>query len=127
MKLLLDTHVFFWFVTNSALLDERHRRLIADRSNMKAVSAVTGWEIALKFKLGKWPGAQALLPDLSGLVARSNLETVDITLRQAELAGSLDLVHRDPFDRLLAAQSIDLGMPILTVDAALARLGCKTI
>ena len=58
MKLLLDTHVFFWFVTNSALLDERHRRLIAERSNMKAVSAVTGWEIAIKFKLGMWPGAK---------------------------------------------------------------------
>ena len=127
MKLLLDTHVFFWFVTNSPLLEARHRQLIADQNHLKVVSAVTGWEIALKFKLGKWPDAAALLPDLPGLVARSNLQSIDLTLRQAEMAGSLDLIHRDPFDRMLVAQSLDLDMPVLTVDSALARLGCKTL
>jgi PIN domain nuclease of toxin-antitoxin system len=125
--MLLDTHVFYWWVTDSARLMPAHRALIALRQEPIFVSAVSGWEIAIKVKIGKWPDAAALLPGLTKLVLDSGLQALDLTLAQSELAGSLDLVHRDPFDRLLAAQAIDLGIPIATVDTALSRLGCQVV
>ena len=127
MGLLLDTHVFYWAVKASDRLSAVHRQLIENRRDPVYVSAVTGWEIAIKVKLGRWPEAQALLPDLAGLVVRSGLQTIEITLAQAERAGSLDLVHRDPFDRLRAAQALDLDIPIATVDRAFAMFGCKIV
>jgi PIN domain nuclease of toxin-antitoxin system len=89
------------------------------------VSAVTGWEIGIKVKLGKWPEAAVLLPGLSEKVMDDGFEVLDLT--QAERAGQLDLIHKDPFDRLLAAQSLLLNVPIATVDPALAMLGCSVI
>jgi len=91
------------------------------------VSAITGWEIAIKVKLGKWPEAAVLLPGLSEKVVDEGFEILNLTLAQAERAGQLDLVHKDPFDRLLAAQSLLLDMPIATVDPALGLLGCKIV
>ena len=127
MTALLDTHVFVWWVTASPNLSQTHRALLDDRSAPVYVSAVTGWEIAIKVKLGKWAGAAALLPGLAGLVQRSGLQSLDLSIAQAERAGSLDLVHRDPFDRMLAAQALDLDIPLATVDVDLARLGCKIV
>ena len=127
MRLLLDTHVFFWFMTESMLLKEQHKLMIDDQSHSIFVSAVTAWEMATKVKLDKWAGAEGLLPDLTASVLHAGMVPLDLTMRQAEMAGSLPLVHRDPFDRMLVAQSLDLDMPVLTVDPALARLGCKTL
>ncbi len=126
MALLLDTHVLFWFLSGSDRLSARHRTMIEDGSETVFVSAVTGWEIAGKVKLGKWPEAAVLLPDLAAKVVAEGLQTLDLTLAQAEYAGSLPLVHKDPFDRFLAAQSVLLYIPILTADPAFRLFGCKT-
>lgn len=127
MSVLLGTHVFVWLVTSDPELSGTHRALFDKRDEPIYVSAVTGWEIAITVKLGKWAGAANLLPDLDGLVRRSGLQPLDLSFAQAERAGSLELAHRDPFDRLLAAQAQDLDIPIATVDAALALLGCKVV
>jgi PIN domain nuclease of toxin-antitoxin system len=124
---LLDTHVFYWAMRGSVKLSIRHRALIEDRTRPVFVSAVTGWEIGIKVKIGKWPEAATLLPDLSAKVVAAGFELLPLTLAQAERAGSLELVHRDPFDRMLAAQAIDLGIPIATVDRAIALLGCAVV
>jgi PIN domain nuclease of toxin-antitoxin system len=68
-----------------------------------------------------------LLPGLSEKVMDEGFEVLDLTIAQAERAGQLDLIHKDPFDRLLAAQSLLLDVPIATVDPALAMLGCNVI
>jgi PIN domain nuclease of toxin-antitoxin system len=125
--LLLDSHIFFWFLINSDRLTTAHRSEIADRTRPVFVSAVSAWEIAIKVKLGKWPEAAVLLPDLSLKVVAAGFELLPISFAQAERAGSLELLHRDPFDRLLAAQALDLGIAIATVDPAMARLGCRVI
>jgi PIN domain nuclease of toxin-antitoxin system len=125
--LLLDTHIFYWAMLGSVRLSERHRTLCEDRTRPIYVSAVTGWEIAIKVKLGKWPEAIPLLPNLSKLALYAGFQPLDITLAQAERAGSLELVHRDPFDRLLAAQALELGIPIATVDPAMTLLGCQVV
>ena len=127
MRLLLDTHVLFWSLVDHERMPERFRRLLVEGDHSYHVSAVTGWEIATKVRIGKWPEAAPLLPDLTELVRRSCCQLLDITMAQAELAGSLPLIHRDPFNRLLAAQALDLDIAILTVDPALARLGCKVV
>lgn len=127
MKALLDTHVFFWWMIQDPRLNAEHRKLIEDNANDLYVSAVTGWEIAIKVKLGKWPEAAPLLPDLSSKILAAGFELLPLTLAQAERAGSLDLAHRDPFDRMLAAQAIDLDIGLATSDIVLAKLGCHTL
>ena len=106
MSFILDTHVFFWWITDHGRNEPRHRQLIEARGETIYVSAVTGWEIGIKVKLGKWPEASVLLPGLSEKVMDEGFEVLDLTLAQAERAGQLDLIHKDPFDRLLAAQSL---------------------
>ena len=127
MSVLLDTHIFFWWITGSDRLSAHHGALLATTDEAIYVSAVTGWEMALKVKIGRWPDAAPLIPELEKTIAEEGLELLDITLAQAKLAGSLELVHRDPFDRMLAAQSIMLGIPIATVDPALKLLGATVI
>ena len=65
MSFILDTHVFFWWITDDARLEARHRQAIEARSEIIYVSAISGWEIGIKVKLGKWPEAAVLLPGLS--------------------------------------------------------------
>ena len=127
MSFILDTHVFFWWITDDARLEARHRQAIEARSEIIYVSAISGWEIGIKVKLDKWPEAAVLLPGLSEKVRDEGFEVLDLTLAQAERAGQLDLIHRDPFDRLLAAQSLVLGLPIATVDSAMSLFGCSVI
>jgi PIN domain nuclease of toxin-antitoxin system len=127
VSFILDTHVFFWWITDHSRLESQHRQLIEARGETIYVSAVTGWEIGIKIKLGKWPEAAVLLPGLSEKVQDEGFEVLDLTLARAERTGQLDLIHKDPFDRLLAAQSLLLDVPIATVDPALAMLGCSVI
>ena len=127
MNVLLDTHILFWWLTDDDRLTPRHKTSILDDATNRYVSAVTGWEISIKVKLGKWPEASVLLPDLSTKIKAAGFALLPLTLAQAERAGSLDLVHRDPFDRMLVAQAIDLDLHLVTVDLALEKLGCRII
>lgn len=124
---LLDTHVLFWWLVDSPRLAASHRAILSSTEDPVLVSAVTGWEIAIKVKLGKWPDAAPLLPRLEETIREQDFVPALLTMGQAILAGSLDLAHRDPFDRMLAAQSMALDAPILTSDPALKLLGCKVI
>lgn len=123
--LILDTHVFFWVWNDSPQLLPSHHRILENSEGPFYLSAVSGMEIATKVRSGKWPEAAALLPNLIETAARIGLQPLPLSLRQAELAGSLPSDHKDPFDRLIAAQSIDLDLTILTVDPAFQQFGCK--
>ena len=127
MSLLLDTHVFFWWITEDSRLSVAHSNALAQKGSTVYVSAVSAWEIATKVKLGKWPEAAVLVPDLTAKIMSCGFQCLDITLAQAEYAGSLPLVHKDPFDRFLAAQSLMLNVPIATVDPAFQLFGCKVV
>ena len=127
MSFILDTHVFFWWITDRCPTGSEASASDRSRSEIIYVSAISGWEIGIKVKLGKWPEAAVLLPGLSEKVRDEGFEVLDLTLAQAERAGRLDLVHKDPFDRLLAAQSLVLGLPIATVDPAMSLFGCSVI
>ena len=127
MSFILDTHVFFWWITDDARLEARHRQAIDAGIETIYVSAVTGWEIGIKVKLGKWPEATVLLPGLSEKVLAEGFQILDLTLAQAERAGLLELVHKDPFDRMIAAQSLALDVPVATSDPAIALFGCRIV
>jgi PIN domain nuclease of toxin-antitoxin system len=127
MRISLDTHVFFWWMAQDANLLVAHRNLIENNANVGYVSAVSGWEVAIKVKIGKWPEAAPLLPDLSSKIVAAGFHLLPLTLSQAERAGSLDLTHRDPFDRMLAAQAIELDIDLASSDVNIARLGCRVV
>jgi PIN domain nuclease of toxin-antitoxin system len=127
VSFILDTHVFFWWITDDSRLEARHRQAIEARNDAIYVSAVSGWEIAIKVKLGKWPEAAVLVPGLSEKVLAEGFEILDLTLVQAERAGLLELMHKDPFDRMIAAQSLALDVPVATNDPAMTLFGCRIV
>ena len=116
MRLILDTHAFYWWQTGDNALSTAARTAIADRQNEKYVSAITAREIVTKFRSGKEPGFALLAADVSAAVAAQGFSALPITMRHAEVASNLPLHHKDPMDRLLIAQAIVETMTIVTID-----------
>lgn len=106
MRLLLDTHVLLWLLSDPDRIEQRARRDIEDTGNTVLLSAVSTWEIATKHALGKL----ALPEPPEALLARAARELqsteLPITSRHALISASLPKHHNDPFDRLLVAQAI---------------------
>src|SRR5215813_8752997 len=115
-KILLDSHALFWFIDGNPRLSNAARGAIEAADYTVCVSAITAWEIASKFGLGKWPGAQALANDLAGMMSTFGFEPLPLSLEHARHAGALRNPHRDPFDRLLAAQAEIEDIPLVTAD-----------
>lgn len=101
MKILLDSHAIYWWTIGSDRLSMRARMLIEDKANAILVSAVSFYELDNKMRLNKLD----LKPqELRAAVTASGLQTLAITDLHAELAAGFDWDHRDPWDRILAAQ-----------------------
>jgi len=120
---LLDTHAFLWWIADSGRLSGPARAAIADELNEILVSAVSAWEIATKFRIGKLPGCEAVAFDVAGHVAGQGFEALAIDVADAERAGRLPGAHRDPFDRMLAAQALARDAPVVSVDPAFDSFG----
>lgn len=105
MRLLLDTHVLLWWLFDDVSLSKRARNGIADPGNEILVSSVSGWEISTKHRLGKLPEAGEAVTHLPALLRQARMQVLPITLEHALAAGALPGPHRDPFDRMLIAQS----------------------
>jgi PIN domain nuclease of toxin-antitoxin system len=118
MEALLDTHVAIWWFENSSTLSRRASAILANQRNTLYVSAVVGWEIAIKVNVGKFQSAE-LIGDMPGFLEREGWQELPITLEHAVRAGLLPLHHRDPFDRLLVAQAQAMNLPILSADRGL--------
>ena len=123
MRLLLDTHVLIWMLTDNPRLGDEARGAIGDPENSVAVSAVSAWEIEIKRATGKLDVPR----DLPEQVARTGFVAVSITLEHAVAAGSLPLHHRDPFDRMLIAQAQLDGLTIVTRDQRFAPYSVATM
>ena len=122
-KFLLDTHALLWWLFDDPKLSLTARALIADPSNTIFVSAASGWEIATKVRLGKLPAASVLVGKIDFWVGQAGFQPLPISVAHADKAGSFPQAHRDPFDRMLAAQSVLEHCPLVTCDAALASFG----
>ena len=111
MRLLLDTQVVLWWLTDDETLSDEVKQLI-DTEVEVFISAASVWEIAIKQALGKLVGP----PDLLDVLDRSGLLELPIRSRHAAAAGGLPLGHRDPFDRMLVAQARCEGLTLLSRD-----------
>jgi PIN domain nuclease of toxin-antitoxin system len=127
MRLLLDTHTFIWYVTDNPKLSAHVKLLIEDENNEKLVSIASIWEMAIKHSIGRLNFSLPFMEFVGQQLTVSNIGLLEINLQHIEVVASLPLHHRDPFDRLIIAQSMVEQIPILSVDAifdayAIARL-----
>ena len=116
VQVLLDTHAFLWWLGGNLRMSGAARRAIEDDANTIFVSAVSAWEITTKHRIGKLPQAQAVAFDVAGSIASQGFEELAITVDDAERAGRLPGLHRDPFDRVLIAQALARSLTIISVD-----------
>lgn len=127
MSYLLDTHAFLWAVMQPGDLSPKVRRLLESPANELVVSAACAWEIAVKFRLGRLPDAKAVVDDFDDVVRRLGARTLSITHTHALRAGGYRQRHRDPFDRILAAQAELEGMPLISKDRALRQFDVELV
>jgi PIN domain nuclease of toxin-antitoxin system len=127
VKILLDTHALIWVMNGNPRLGPGARKVIADRTNEVFVSAASIWEASTKFRLGKFPEAKLLLDNPEKVLNSMGIDPLAISLEHARLAGSIGVEHRDPFDRMLAAQSRLEGMTLASADEVFDTLGVSRL
>jgi PIN domain nuclease of toxin-antitoxin system len=127
VRILLDTHVLFWWLEGGGRLRAKCRRLLADARNELLWSAASTWELAIKTTIGKVRLAEGLEAFLGRAMAQQSLTPLPVLHTHAARVVSLPLHHRDPFDRLLVAQANVEGVPLMTADAAIAAYDVERI
>jgi PIN domain nuclease of toxin-antitoxin system len=125
MKVLADTHAFLWFVLNDPHLSAGARAVIAEPTNEVLFSPASYWEIAIKVSTGKYTLQQDYFTFMSRQLQQNSFRILPIELQHTALVATLPYHHRDPFDRLLIAQSLVEQIPIVTGDAIFDRYGVR--
>ena len=123
MRLLLDTHTLFWSVEEPGKLTATAMAALQPLTNEVLLSAATIWELAIKFGMGKITLSLPYRQWIEKAIADLKLVILPITVEYAERQATLPLHHKDPFDRLLIAQSLVEGISIVSVDVALDAYG----
>jgi PIN domain nuclease of toxin-antitoxin system len=126
MKYLLDTHTYLWYRSSPGVLPRTILRLVTDTSHEILISIATPWELAIKTGIGKL-NAAGLLVDFESRETAAGFVFAGITATQAIRSGLLPPHHKDPFDRLLAAQALDLRIPLVSRDPIFDLYGVKRI
>jgi len=121
MKVLLDTHTFLWWIIDSPRLSARAREVIRDSDNELFFSAASGWEIAIKAQLGRLQLPDNLEQFIVEQLALNAILVLPIQLRHALHVYTLPQHHRDPFDRMLVAQSQVENLSLLTADPQITQ------
>ncbi|MCO5163617.1 MAG: type II toxin-antitoxin system VapC family toxin [Mesorhizobium sp.] len=127
MNLLLDTHALLWLLLKDRRLPRETALTIIDPTNTIFVSSISGFEIATKVSLGKLPGAEAIARDFVTLCADFDFIELPVNSAHAVMAGEFRAVHKDPFDRVLAAQAIVERFRLVTDDRAMEVLGAERV
>ncbi len=127
MKLLLDTHALLWWWTNDLRLSATARAAVADETNDIWVSAASAWEIASKHRLGKLQAAADAVSRFNELVAADGFNHLPMSYLHALRAGGYTHEHRDPFDRMLAAQAELEGATLVSCDPVIAQMGVRVL
>lgn len=127
MRLLLDTHAFLWWVDDAPELSAPAREAIADPSSECLLSLASCWEMAIKVNLGKLRLAGTIERFIPEQLAANQFGRLDIGFRHVARVANLPFHHRDPFDRLLAAQAEEEKLPIVSADRIFEQYGVKRI
>jgi PIN domain nuclease of toxin-antitoxin system len=120
VRLLLDTHVLIWWLSDDRKLTKEARRIIAEPHNDVFVSAASVWEVAIKAALGR---IDVDLEDFADEIVKSGFRPLPIGFEHAVTIGRLPAIHRDPFDRMLVAQSRVEELRLLSHDRVFVRYG----
>ena len=127
MAFLLDTHALLWWLAEPERLSPAVYATLADPAQPVLISAASAWEIATKHLLGQLPTAEVLLQEGWPLMERQGFQPLPVSWSHGLRAGSYAMPHRDPFDRLLAAQAELEQLILITLDPALAPFPCQTL
>jgi PIN domain nuclease of toxin-antitoxin system len=125
--LLVDTHAFLWALLSPEKLTDRVRGVFKDPEAELLVSIATPWEMAIKAGIGKLENGAEILDDFENRVTASGYRILETSIKHTILSGYLPLYHKDPFDRLLIAQALDLNVPILSRDEVFDLYGVRRI
>ncbi|MBV9775054.1 MAG: type II toxin-antitoxin system VapC family toxin [Gemmatimonadetes bacterium] len=118
MRLLLDTHSFLWFITADPKLSPSADRELRSGGNQLLLSLASVWEIAIKVGIGRLPIPTPLEQFIPEQLTRNRIDLLPIALPHALETARLPLHHRDPFDRLIIAQALLEGLPVVSADGA---------
>ncbi len=127
MNLLLDTHTLLWATQKPERLSLAARRAVTDSANTIFVSAASAWEMSTKVRLGKLPEAETLEREFLEITQRTGFQLLSIEPETALRAGRLVGTHGDPFDRMIAAQALQLDIPVVSADPKLDSFGIRRI
>lgn len=127
MRVLLDTHALLWALVEPNKLSLNASDVIEDTRNTIVVSAASAWEVAIKFDLGRLPEARMVIEGYREHLGVLRAVELAINSTHAIKAGTFDAKHRDPFDRVLAAQSLVEGLPIISKDPAFGEFHVTAI
>ena len=125
--MILDTHIFLWWLFNDDRLPVKIREYIQEIENIIYVSAASVWEISTKYRIGKLPEASSVAKDVPYWIEKAGFNALSITPEHAQLAGSWNVAHRDPFDRMLAAQSKLDKIPLASTDIVIKTFDIEII
>ena len=118
MRLLLDTHVFLWYISGDSRMPSQFLDAIRDQTNQVYLSSASVWECVIKYELGKLPLPKPPAEYLPRQREAHGIETLPIDEPGMRYLANLPGLHRDPFDRILVAQAIQHGLMLVTVDDA---------
>ena len=127
MRILLDTHIFLWFISGDPRLSISTRELIQDSDNEVYLSVVSVWESIIKYQLGKLPLPES--PEIYLPKQRNSHQITSLPIDENSVAQLIDLplLHRDPFDRMLICQALQHQLTIATVDSAIRAYNVSII
>jgi PIN domain nuclease of toxin-antitoxin system len=127
MRLLVDTHTLIWAVDDPTQLSATASSTLQNSANQLLLSAATVWEMSIKVGLGKLTLSSPYLDWMNNAIADLGLALVPITVEYADAQARLPWHHRDPFDRLLIAQSLTDGTPVVSSDPTLDTYGISRL
>jgi PIN domain nuclease of toxin-antitoxin system len=127
MELLLDTHALLWWLDGNERLSLTARSFIANENNVVLVSAASAWEIATKVRIGKLPGAVEVAERFVEVVRKQDFDLLSISAEHAKRAGLFPGEHRDPFDRMLMAQSQIENLALISNEQLFEEFGVRRV
>lgn len=125
MSYLLDTHTFLWFINGDEALSAYAKELIENADNVIFLSIASLWEMAIKVSLGKLKVPMPFAAFMDSQLRINNIRVLDISVEHMDLVVSLHFYHRDPFDRLLIAQSLNEHLPVVCKDTVFDLYGVQ--